>query len=129
MPWTGATKRAGSTSRSTIDGLQWPVLSGARERWEGYVTQVERNIVGVPTTSPPSNIFGSCVRCGSQRLVVTTKQLRCADEGMTIPRCPLTDPLLSPWRRVIRIASCARARTVVTVAVPMPESKYHGRVW
>lgn len=57
--------------------------------WETYCLQVERNLCQADdNTNNRQSIFGMCRRCGSARLLVTTRQLRRADEGMTeIRRC------------------------------------------
>jgi DNA-directed RNA polymerase subunit N (RpoN/RPB10) len=53
-------------------------------QWNDYCQQVERSIRGddeEPATEV--SVFGVCRRCGSRRLLVTTRQLRRADEGMS----------------------------------------------
>jgi DNA-directed RNA polymerase subunit M/transcription elongation factor TFIIS len=59
------------------------------QRWEAYCSAVERRILGTEddangaTDGSGVSVFGTCRRCGSSRLLVTTRQLRRADEGMT----------------------------------------------
>lgn len=55
-----------------------------RKQWQQYCQQVERSIRGDGEDSDiQASVFGACRRCGSRRLLVTTRQLRRADEGMT----------------------------------------------
>ena len=61
--------------------LRYSLYTGAVE-WDQYCTSLEEQIRGTGGDQPPS-IFGVCRRCGSSRLLVTTRQLRRADEGMT----------------------------------------------
>lgn len=53
------------------------------QQWEAYCMNVERHVRGDDLCQNTQTIFGVCRRCGSNRLLVTTRQLRRADEGMT----------------------------------------------
>ena len=56
--------------------------------WNEYCGAVEQRLLGLNNTAVDRSVFGVCRRCGSARLLVTTRQLRRADEGMTeIRRC------------------------------------------
>lgn len=63
-------------------GWVWRPLEGTVARWEASVAATERRIRA--QLEGRVGVFGCCVRCGSQRLVVLTKQLRCADEGQGV---------------------------------------------
>lgn len=84
---------AGGDSYALFERAMHP--SGAA-RWEAFCAAAERCVRGDDPNDPVAvaaaeasaatqraGIFGRCRRCGSKRLLVTTKQLRRADEGMT----------------------------------------------
>ena len=63
-------------------GQRWPPpLAASLRRWEQYTERVRAEAEDEPATR--QRAFGACVRCGSHRLLVTTRQLRRADEGAT----------------------------------------------
>lgn len=66
-------------------------------RWDAFCAAAERSVRGDDPNDPVaaaaaeasaatqrSGVFGRCRRCGSKRLLVTTKQLRRADEGQAV---------------------------------------------
>jgi hypothetical protein len=71
------------------EGVDWLRLGRVRTdsgaRWDAYCAEVERNVRGdgADAAATAGTVFGACRRCGSPRLLVTTRQLRRADEGMT----------------------------------------------
>ena len=74
--------------RRTNGDLGFQLLPGPYSdhitRWKQYCHQAERNIRGDDEDTLAPSVFGVCRRCGSTWLLVTTRQLRRADEG--IPR-------------------------------------------
>ena len=64
------------------------VFARSEQRWELYCADVERRQRGMDADDAAAlrhqaAVFGTCRRCGSARLLVTTQQLRRADEGST----------------------------------------------
>lgn len=80
-----AARRVGCTPtcRGHPDCLQLPGLfAQVRQTWVNYRDRVERSIRGEDEHHTVHTVFGVCRRCSSSRLLVTTRQLRRADEGM-----------------------------------------------
>jgi len=48
----------------------WPPLDAARQRWDRYCDHVHNTVLGNDQGSNTA-VFGHCVRCGSQRVLVT----------------------------------------------------------
>ena len=60
------------------------LFSASWRRWETFCDQAERRERGLDVEAGRHmSVFGTCRRCGSTRLLVTTQQLRRGDEGMT----------------------------------------------
>ena len=71
-----------------VRNAEWgPVRAAAEERWAAFCAETERRVRGTEGDDEAQRlrtaIFGGCRRCGSERLQVTTRQLRRADEGAT----------------------------------------------
>lgn len=66
---------------------------GPVRRWKDYCHRVERQLRGTDedATARSSAAFGVCRRCGSARLVVTTRQLRRPGHRIN-RRCPACAP-------------------------------------
>ena len=66
-----------------------PIRAGAVQRWEHYCEGVERRLRGddndAAAAAAGTTIFGTCRRCGSTRLLVTSRQLR-SGRGRPGPR-------------------------------------------
>lgn len=68
-----------------------PPLAPSVRRWDAYAQGVRRRLAEEDDAGADApqqqqqqqRVFGVCVRCGSHRLIVTTRQLRRADEGAT----------------------------------------------
>lgn len=72
--------------------LSSTVMAEAHARWDAYCQRVERLVLTEgggggrdDGDEDRGGVFGCCRRCGGRRLLVTNKQLRRADEGMTAP--------------------------------------------
>ena len=63
-------------------GNSWPPLVAPTRCWEEYCAKVA-NAAG-EDAQRASRVFGCCVRCGSNRLLVTNKQLRRARRGLRV---------------------------------------------
>ena len=68
------------------NGAAWSAVQAASEaRWGAFCREAERRVHGDTGDAQRFRmaIFGRCRRCGSERINVTTRQLRRADEGAT----------------------------------------------
>lgn len=97
-------------------GNEWPPLVAPSQRWEEYCERVAA--AAGEDTQRAAGVFGSCVRCGSQRLLVTTKQLRRACGAVRHAYRSEPGRRDDPRDRMVhmrpRPRSCAPARTVAT---------------
>lgn len=63
----------------------WPPLHAAQRRWQEYCDQVRDAVLG-NTNGSNTAVFGLCVRCGSQRVIVTPGRVTTSQRSPAPPR-------------------------------------------
>jgi hypothetical protein len=105
---------AGSARETDLPAFR----DGPQRRWREYCQSVDRRLRDEGEDTPCTTAFGICRRCGSPRVLVTTRQLRRARRAAAFARWGLGTPATKERRRSGGAATVAARRASIANATP-----------